>query len=106
MGIPCSRPPKSTGTAQITLCPIQGPLLLLALLFCKHQLQQLLLHCSSNHCSLGRKEDTAGSSIQKYSGTPHLLVWLKQQLLLLHSYTSVKVLAANTAHFHLGKNNL
>lgn len=44
--------------------------------------------------------------MQKYPGTPRLLVWLKQRLPLLRSYTSVKALPANTAHFCLGKNNL
>lgn len=60
LGLSSFGPPNHAGKAWITLCPIQDPCLLLAMLFCKHELQQMLFHCSSNQCSLGREEDTGG----------------------------------------------
>lgn len=85
LGLTSSGPLKHAGRAWITPCPIHDSCLLLTMLFCKHKLQQLIFHCCSNQRSLGRKEGTGGQSIQKYPGTPHLLVWLKQWLLLLQS---------------------
>lgn len=72
--------PSQTGRKSPDRLVIQGPCLLLAVLLCKHRLQWLLFHCSSNQCSLSKKKGTDGYLSRNILAP---LVWLKEQAHLL-----------------------